>query len=123
MATPPAAGRLCDPNLTATDRNIAMWLHLSPLLGFLLIGPFSAAVPIALWLARRKVSGFDDDHGREVVNLMITGVLFFAIAALTAVGVLLYIPWCVVALVNVVRGAVAASNGEYFRYPMIARCL
>ena len=117
-----ASGRLQDRGLNASDRNVAMWMHLSVLLAFLVIGPFAGIAPLVLWLARRDTSPFDDDHGREVVNMSITGLILFGVVAVTAgIGMVVLVPWAIVALVGIIRGAIAANNGEYFRYPMTIR--
>ncbi len=110
--------------LTTTDRHWSMWTHLSVLLAFLVIGPLAAVAPLVMWLSRRESSAFIDDHGREVVNMSITGVLLLAFGMLTAgIGMIVWIPWAIVAVIALIRGAVAASNGEYFRYPMTIRFL
>lgn len=116
-------GRLQDRGLAATDRNWSMWMHLSVLLAALVAGPFAVAAPLIIWLSRRDTSAFIDDHGREVVNMAITGVILFALGMATGIGMIAWLAWAVVALVGVIRGAVAASNGEYFRYPMTIRFL
>ena len=119
---PTTSGRLQERGLNASDRTVAMWMHLSVLLAFLVIGPLAGIAPLVLWLARRDTSPFDDDHGREVVNMSITGLILSFVAAVTAgVGLILWVPWLIFALVGVVRGAMAAKNGEYFRYPMTFR--
>ncbi len=121
---PTASGRLQERGLNASDRSVAMWMHLSVLLAFLVIGPFAGIAPLVLWLARRDTSPFADDHGREVVNMSITGLILSCVAAVTAgIGLILWVPWLIFALVGIVRGAIAAKNGEYFRYPMTIRFL
>ncbi len=116
------SGRLQDRGLNSSDRNVAMWMHISVLLAFLVIGPLAGIAPLVLWLARRDTSPFADDHGREVVNMSITGLILSCVAAVTAgIGLVLWVPWLIFALVGVVRGAMAANNGEYFRYPMTIR--
>ncbi len=51
----------------------------------------------------------------------ITGVVLFVLGMVTGIGMLAWLVWVVVAIIALVRGAVAASNGEYFRYPMTIR--
>ena len=99
-----------------------MWMHISVLLAFLVIGPLAGIAPLVLWLARRDTSPFADDHGREVVNMSITGVMLLILAAITG-GILapLWLIWAIVTLIGVVRGANAAHAGEFFRYPMTVR--
>lgn len=118
-----ATGRLRHAELAANERQYAIWLHLSPLLAFMIIGPFAGVLPLILWLARRDASTFNDDHGREVVNVAITGAFLFVIGLITGLGMLVWLVWCVITVINIVRGSIAASNGEYFRYPMVIRFL
>ena len=61
--------------------------------------------------------------GREVVNMSITGVIFFLIGAVTGIGMVFWVVWAFVACISVIRGATAAGRGEYFRYPMTIRFL
>ncbi len=89
----------------------------------MVLGPFAGVAPLVLWLMRREESSFNDDHGREVLNMSITGVILFFIGALTGFAMVLWLIWAVIALISIIRGAMAASNGEYFRYPMTIRFL
>lgn len=120
---PTATGRLQDQQLASADRNFAMWMHVSVLLALLVVGPLAGLAPLILWLIRRESSPFLDDHGREVVNMSITGVIVLGVGMVTGIGMLVVPIWMVVALIGLIRGAVAASNGEYFRYPMTIRFL
>jgi uncharacterized Tic20 family protein len=109
---------LREEGLSDTDRNYAIAMHLTPLAGFAFF--LFVLTPIVLWLIRRDKSAFVDDHGREVVNLMISAVVFAA-SSIFVITVPFVVIWVVMMLVNLIRGAIAASNGEYFRYPMIIR--
>lgn len=123
---PPALtrrGRVRQQGLSDTDRNFAIATHLSPFACFLGLGPLALAAPIVLWLVRRNQSVFNDDHGREIVNFGLTFVLLHLLLAVTVVGLFVWPVLWVVAVVNMIRGAVAAGNGEYFRYPMTIRFL
>ena len=115
---PGPAGPLREESLSDTDRNYAIAMHLTPLAGFAFF--LFVFTPIVLWLIRKDKSAFVDDHGREVVNLLITAVVF-GFATMTIIAVPFVLIWVVMMLVNLIRGAIAASNGEYFRYPMIIR--
>jgi uncharacterized Tic20 family protein len=123
MPAEPITNRLRETALSPSDRNVAVWLHLLPLMAFMVIGPFAGIAPFLLWMGRREISPFDDDHGREVVNMSLTGALIFVAGLVTGVAMLLWVAWLVVTFVNVIRGAIAASAGEYFRYPMTLRFL
>jgi hypothetical protein len=117
-----SGGRLRQTNLDANDRLVAVWIHLSPL--FTIVVPPAVVAPLFLWLIRRERSPFVDDHGREVVNLMITALIVtVAGAMIPLLGWLAAAVWCVVAAINLVRGAIAANAGEFFRYPMTIRLI
>jgi len=110
--------RLPQAGLSDTDRNFAIAIHLSPF-ACLLFGPL-IFTPLILWLIRKDRSAFVDDHGREVVNF---GISYFIYMLLLFWTVVIPIILGIVAIVNLIRGAVAASNGEYFRYPLTIRFL
>ncbi len=116
-----SSGRLRGGSLTESDRNFAIGMHLSPLaLSIIGLFPLSLLAPLVLWLVRRQESVFDDDHGREVINCILSYSLWCVLTLPTVIGPIVII---VVALVNCIRGAIAAGNGEYFRYPMTIRFL
>ena len=101
------------------------------LVGFVLvIFPANALIfqpliiaPLIIWLIRKDESAFNDDHGREVINFGISFFVLHLILIVTLIGAILIPVLWIVALVNIIRGAVAASSGEYFRYPMTFRFL
>ncbi len=115
-----SSGRLRGGSLTESDRNFAIGMHLSPLVLSLFVFPLSLLAPLVIWLVRRQESVFDDDHGREVINCILSYSLWCVLTLPTVIGPIVII---VVALVNCIRGAIAAGNGEYFRYPMTIRFL
>ena len=116
-----SSGRLRGGSLTESDRNFAIGMHLSPLvLSIVGLFPLSMIAPVVIWLVRRRESVFDDDHGREVINFILSYSLWCVLTLLTVIGPIVII---VLALVNCIRGAIAAGNGEYFRYPMTIRFL
>ncbi len=118
-----SSGRLRGGNLTESDRNFAIGMHLSPLVLSLFVFPLSLLAPLVIWLVRRQESVFDDDHGREIINFILSFLLWHLIAVITVVGVIFLPVLWVVAIVSCIRGAIAAGNGEYFRYPMTIRFL
>ncbi len=119
-----SSGRLRGGSLTESDRNYAIGMHLSPLvLSILGLFPLSLLAPLVLWLARRQESVFDDDHGREIINFILSVLLWHLITAITFVGLIFWPVLWVVAIVSCIRGAIAAGSGEYFRYPMTIRFL
>ena len=111
--------RLRDDGTDSTERNYAIAMHLTPLAAG--ITGILIFVPLILWLIKKDESVFCDDHGREVINFYISQLIVIIILACSVVGWPLLIVWPFVVLVNLIRGAVAAGNGEYFRYPMTFR--
>ena len=119
---PPAANaRLRSDALSDSDRNYGIAIHLSPLAGFL----FAPAIlaPLVLWLVRKDESPFVDDHGREMVNVILSFIIYHFVAVITLIGIIALPALYVVGIVNLIRGAVAAGRGEHFRYPMTLRFL
>lgn len=112
-------GRLRDAGATANERNYVIAMHLL-LLGCAVSGAVGSVVlPIALaamWLIKREDSRFIDDQGRELCNVLITGLICIALFPLL-------IPWVIITFINAIRGACAAGRGEYFRYPVTIRIL
>ena len=114
------AARLRHEGVSDADRNYALAMHLTPF-AFFAFAPLVLA-PLVLWLIRKDQSAYVDDHGREVVNMLITG-LILTLLNFTLIAIPFSIAWTIVISINMIRGAVAASNGEYFRYPMVIRFL
>jgi len=115
-----STGRLLETGMRDGDRHGAVAMHLSPLACFW-IGPFALAIPLVLWTIRREASSFADDHGRETVNFLISFTVLNVVLAFTVIGLLLLPVLWVVGVVSMIRGAMAAGRGEYFRYPVTMR--
>jgi uncharacterized Tic20 family protein len=111
-----SSGRLRE-RVTDADKFLVLAMHLWPV-GLFVVGPLGLLVPLVLWLVRREQSTFADDHGREVMNSQLSAPLLMLATLPTIVGPVVVF---VVYLVNAIRGAVAASQGEYFRYPITIR--
>jgi uncharacterized protein len=112
-------GRVRVDGLTEADRGCAVALHLSPIASFF-IGPFGLIAPLIIWLVRKDRSTFNNDHGKESINFVITYVLVSFLLAITIIGPFILM---IIALINMIRGALAGGRGEYFRYPMTIRFL
>ena len=116
--------RLRDNGASECDCNYAVCMHISPLILTVIgAGPLALLAPLVLWMVRKNLSAFDDDHGREVINFGISFFLWHVILAITVIGLVLWPVIWIVAIVNNIRGAIAAGRGEYFRYPMTIRFL
>ncbi|MHC5002080.1 MAG: DUF4870 domain-containing protein [Planctomycetota bacterium] len=116
-------GRVRDGSVSSSDRTYVLWMHLSTLLGFMVLGPLAFLIPLLMWQSRQSTGSFVDDHGREIMNLWITGSGLFVVGMITGIGMLAWVAWSIVTLINIVRACIAASESEYFRYPMLVRIL
>lgn len=111
--------RLIDPSVSDGDRAIAVIMHLWWVLFFAGLGFFAVLIPVILWAVRQSSSAFVDDHGREALNVQLTGlILCVSIFGLIAVPF-----WGILCAINSVRAAVAAGSREHFRYGVILRPL
>jgi uncharacterized Tic20 family protein len=123
---PVEPARVVDAQAQEWERTYAMFTHLS-LLTFHVMLPVIPA--LVLWLVKRERSPFVDDHGREAVNYQISLVLYALlvvpiVALMTCgIGAVLVIPVYVLAVVGMIKAAIAANKGEYFRYPACIRFL
>ena len=101
------------------DRNFAVIAHL---LGIII----SFLGPLIIWLIKKDDSTYVDDQAREALNFQITVFIAEAVAGLlTALLIGCFIlPVILVAnFILCIVAAVAASRGEWYRYPMTLRLI
>src|SRR5688572_19161133 len=111
-------GRLASNGLSDNERNYAVFTHLS-LFATPILFPLGCVAPIIMWLIQREKSAFIDDQGRELTNVIITGAMTtLALGFIPILGWIALIVWYVIIGIGAIRGAIAASRSEYFRYPM-----
>lgn len=107
-----------------------MWSHLGPLLSSLVSIPGIIAA-LVLWLIGRDKSALVDHNGKESMNFqlsilivgLVSGAVFTVLTIVTlGLALFLIIPAVLVAVVFIIvwqiQGAIAANNGQYYRYPM-----
>lgn len=106
-------------------RNWALFCHLSGLATLLPIVPFSGVLlPLILWLVKRQQFPFVNRSGREALNFQISMHLYMIVSAILIFVLIGFVLLPIVAvfwLVFTVIGAIRASNGEDFRYPLTLR--
>jgi uncharacterized protein len=121
------SGRAIDDQAGESERTYALFIHLVGLLSMMeWVTSFASLIGVGvMWLIRRHDSPFLDDHGKEALNFQISLIVWFVIGiVLTPIGVgilILLIGLPVLRLVGCIRGALAASRGEFYRYPMCFR--
>jgi uncharacterized Tic20 family protein len=103
-------------------------LHLSALTGFLLVGFGQILGPLLVWLIKKNTVPGLDAAGRNVLNFQISWTLWWALSWIfVAIGWCLIIPLVIPLVVLVawvvlgILGAVKASDGALYRFPLTIR--
>jgi uncharacterized Tic20 family protein len=127
MPPPPPATPGSEPGSpanTTSDQNLIVFIHLGVLAGFI-VPILGLVLPLVLWLTNRARPDIER-AGKEVANWL----LFTAIASLVSlpfvfcyIGFLMLFAIAVAMLVCAIIGAVKASRGEFFSYPMTFRLI
>ena len=95
-------------------------MHLSVFAGMII--PMGGIVlPLVMWLTNKDKSSLIDAHGKNIMNWMISSFIY-AIASvilmIVGIGFLMIIALVILSLIFTIMGAVKASNGEVFKYPL-----
>lgn len=109
------------PSTPKVDYTLGTVCHLLGLVGFLGIPFGSVIAPLVLWLVKKNEDAFLDATGKEVMNFQISMVIYTIIATLSIflfVGIILLPLVLILALVYTIIGAINASNGVVYRYPL-----
>ena len=112
-----------DPDFRPWDMEISsycMLMHLSQFAG--IIVPFGGiALPIIMWATNKDKSSIIDQHGKNILNWMISFYIYISISAiliLLFVGIFALIALGVIAVIFAIIGAIKANNKEIFNYPL-----
>ena len=102
-----------------------MLLHLSVFLGYAV--PFGGLIaPILIWQLKKDQFPDLDQHGKMVMNFIISMLIYsFAAFLLTFVliGFFVGLALMVVGVAYPIIGAIKANNGEFWKYPLILQLL
>jgi uncharacterized Tic20 family protein len=108
------------------EKQWGMFTHLAALVIFVGI-PFGCIIgPLIIYLIKKDEYEFVADQGKDVLNFQITWTLIFIVSAIlifVGIGFLMLIGFGIAWLVLVIVGAVAANNGQYYRYPLTIKFL
>ena len=111
------------PDLFGMTQHYTTVMHLSQFSGYLV--PYGGMViPIAMWLYARDHDPFVDEHGKEIVNFIISYCIYSVVVIILcfiAVGFILIPFFLLLGLLAPIFGAIAASKGQSFRYPLTFR--
>ena len=99
------------------DKNMGLMVHL--------LGLFTSFLgPLVVYLVKRDESPFIAAHAAEALNFQISLFVFYIgsfALMLVLVGFLTILATLVISIVFPIMGAVAASRGDSFRYPISIR--
>lgn len=98
----------------------AMFLHLSQLAGYI-IPLFGLIAPIVIWQMKKEEYPILDEHGKAVVNWIISELIYGAICfvlVFIVIGFPMLMILGILAIVFPIIGGIKANNGEVWRYPM-----
>lgn len=109
------------------ERNWVVFCHLGGLIPVYLL---DIAIPLLIWLTKRKDSSFIDEQGKEIVNFQISLTIYgiaLTLFAFTIIGIVIALPgWIIlmfISFISIIRGAIKASEGEKFLYPINLRLI
>lgn len=97
-----------------------MLMHLSQFAGFIIpLGGY--VLPIIMWAVHKDKSVVIDQHGKNILNWMITLFIYICISCiliLLVVGIFSLVILSVLTLIFTIIGAIKAANKEIYRYPL-----
>lgn len=102
-------------------RQWAMFLHLSQLAGFFAIPIVGLIAPVIIWQLKKEEYPMLDEHGKAVVNWIISEFIYGAICSVlmfVVIGFPMIIILAILGIVFPIIGGIKANNGELWHYPM-----
>ena len=101
-------------------RQWAMFMHFSILTN--LIVPFGGVIaPIVMWQMKKDEFADVDQHGKNIVNFLISMLIYSVVSAilmLVVIGVFLLIAIGIAGVVLPIIAGIKANNGEVWKYPL-----
>lgn len=104
------------PEISKDARNMAMLCHLLGMVGFF--------APLVIWLNEKDKHKFVNEHGQAAMNYQISIVIYYLaswILCFIIVGFFMLIALVIMHIIFVIMGAVKASKGKPWRYPIAIR--
>lgn len=101
-------------------RRWGMFLHLSQLLNFA-VPMAGIIVPIVIWQMKKEELPGIDEHGKIVVNWIISTFIYWIVSAVLLavfVGIPMMMALVVLMVVFPIIGGLKANNGEVWKYPL-----
>jgi len=101
------------PESSKEARNMAMLCHLLGIVGFF--------APLVIWLIEKDKHRFVDEHGRAAMNYQISIMIYYIASWLlcfVVIGIFLLAALTILHIIFAIIGAVKASRGKPWRYPI-----
>jgi len=101
-------------------RQWAMFLHLSLFAGFL-VPMAGLVVPIIIWQLKKEEFPEIDEHGKIVVNWIISSFIYAAVCVVLCfvlIGIPLLFVLGVLSIVFPIIGGIKANDGQVWKYPL-----
>lgn len=105
--------------ISADDKNIVVLTHLAGIV-------FSVFPALLVWLLKRNDNAYIADQAREALNFQVTMLIAQLVSWVLAFILIGFVLLGLIWLANIafcIMAAVAASKGEYYRYPFTLRLL
>jgi uncharacterized Tic20 family protein len=103
-----------------SEKDYCMILHLSQFATWL-VPILGIIVPIFLWLSKKDESKLVDEHGRNIVNWIISSFIYTVISILLLFVFLGFIFIPILMILNfifIIKGSYKASKGKTWSYPL-----
>ena len=106
-------------------KSYLLLMHLSQLAGFII--PLAGLImPIIMWATNKDQSREIDNHGKVILNWLISAIIYAAICTflmVVVIGVFGFIVLGICALIFAVIGAIKANEGILWHYPLSIKFL
>lgn len=107
--------------LTQQTQKWASLLHLSLLLGYVIVPGAGMVAPILIWQMKKDELPGLDVHGRNATNWIISSVIYAAISGVlcfVGIGIPMLLAVVLCSIIFPILAASKANNGEVWKYPM-----
>jgi uncharacterized Tic20 family protein len=106
--------------LSETERNWAMFCHISAFASFLM--PFGGVIgPLVIWVSKRDESTWVNENGKASLNFQLS-ILLYIILTIPLCFIIIGFPIIAVLIllriIFIVIASIKASKGVEFRYPL-----
>ncbi len=116
--TPSASAAMTPERQAEQERLWGMLMHFSLLLTYAFIG---IVLAIVIWQVKKKELPGIDPHGKNVVNWIITELIYGFISLLLCfifIGIPMLFVLGILGIVFPIIGGIKANNGEVWKYPL-----